>query len=182
MPELAERLPIVEKAAPKIKLIFLDVDGVMTDGRITMNDRGEETKSFNVKDGLGLKLLMAFGIEVVIVSGRESMAVAHRADELGIAEVHLGVTDKKALCRGIIRDKGLEKEEICSIGDDLPDLPMLMEAGTRIAVSDAVKEIREVASFITKSKGGYGAVREACEWILKSQGRWPAVVTDHKGK
>jgi YrbI family 3-deoxy-D-manno-octulosonate 8-phosphate phosphatase len=172
----------MEKAAQKIKLIFLDVDGVMTDGRITLNDQGEETKSFNVKDGLGLKLLMAYGIEVVIVSGRESMAVVHRAEELGITEVHQGVNDKKALCRGIIREKGLKKEEICSIGDDLPDLPMLMNAGTRISVSDAAKEVKEVASFITKSKGGDGAVREACEWILKAQGRWPAVVAAHKGK
>lgn len=161
----------MKKADPKIRLVFLDVDGVLTDGRITMNERGEETKSFNVKDGLGLKMLMAHGIEVVIVSGRKSMAVAHRAEELGITEVYQGVVDKKALCRGIIRDKGLEKEEICSIGDDLPDLSMLMEAGTRIAVSDAVKEVREMASFVTKSKGGYGAVREACEWILKSQGK-----------
>ena len=172
----------MENAAPKIKLVFLDVDGVMTDGRITLNDRGEETKSFNVKDGLGLKLLKACGIEVVIVSGRESLALAHRAEELGITEVHQGVTDKKALCRGIIRDRGLEKEEICSIGDDLPDLPMLMEAGTRISVSDAVEEVRQVSTFITKNKGGYGAVREACEWILKFQGKWPAVVAAHEGK
>ncbi|MCP4668726.1 MAG: HAD-IIIA family hydrolase [Deltaproteobacteria bacterium] len=172
----------MEKASQKIRLIFLDVDGVMTDGRVTIDDRGEETKSFNVKDGLGLKLLMAHNIEVVIVSGRESKAVAHRAGELGIIEVHQGVTDKQVLLRGIIRDKGLEKDEICSMGDDLPDLPMLMEAGTRIAVSDAVKEVREVADFITKSRGGHGAVREACEWILKSQGRWSAVVAAHKGK
>jgi len=163
-----------EKAA-RIKLLILDVDGVLTDGRITINERGEEVKSFNVKDGLGLKMLMSTGIEAVIITGRKSMVVEHRAKELGIDEVWQGIKDKRALCKRIIREKGLEKKEICCIGDDLPDLAMFMEAGLRIAVADGVEEVREKADFVTKKKGGCGAVREACELILKSKGAWPKI-------
>jgi len=163
-----------EKAA-SIKLLILDVDGVLTDGRITMNERGEEVKSFDVKDGLGLKMLMSTGIEVVVITGRKSMVVEHRAKELGIDEVWQGIKDKRALCKRIIREKGFEKKEICCIGDDLPDLAMFMEAGLRIAVADGVEEVREKADFVTKKKGGCGAVREACELILKSKGAWPKI-------
>ena len=170
-----------EKAA-SIKLLILDVDGVLTDGRITMNERGEEVKSFDVKDGLGLKMLMSTGVEVVIITGRKSMVVEHRAKELGIDEVWQGFKDKGALSRKIIGEKGLEKNEVCCIGDDLPDLAMFMEAGLRIAVADGVEEVREEADFVTNKKGGYGAVREACEWILKSKGAWSKIgFTDQSG-
>jgi len=152
----------VKEKAARIKLLILDVDGVLTDGRITMNERGEEVKSFNVKDGLGLKMLMSTGIEVVIITGRKSMVVEHRAKELGIDEVWQGIIDKKALCKRIIGEKGLKKKEVCCIGDDLPDLAMFMEAGLRIAVADGVEEVREEAHFVTKKNGGAGAVREAC--------------------
>ena len=163
-----------EKAAT-IKLLILDVDGVLTDGRITMNERGEEVKSFNVKDGLGLKILMSAGIEVVIITGRKSMVVEHRAKELGIEKVYQGIADKGKLCREIIGEKGLKRGEVCCIGDDLPDLAMFMEAGFNIAVADAVEEVREEADFVTRKKGGDGAVREACEWILKSRGAWSKI-------
>ena len=156
-------------------MLILDVDGVLTDGRITINEKGEEVKSFNVKDGLGLKILMSTGIEVVIITGRKSMVVKHRAKELGIDEVWQGIKDKRMLCKKIIGEKGLKKEEVCCIGDDLPDLAMFMEAGLRIAVADGVEEICEEADFVTKKNGGYGAVREACEWILKSKGVWPKI-------
>ena len=173
---------MTEEKAAKIKLLFLDVDGVMTDGRITMNSQGEETKSFNVKDGLGLKMLMSGGVDVVIVTGRSSQVVEHRANDLGIQEVHQGVTDKNLLCRQIIKDREFTKQEICCIGDDLTDLPMFSEAGLCIAVADAVKEVREAADFITRSKGGFGAVREACEWLLKCQGKWQAALDPLAGK
>ncbi|MBL7216825.1 MAG: HAD-IIIA family hydrolase [Desulfobacteraceae bacterium] len=170
-----------EKSA-SIKLLILDVDGVLTDGRITLNERGEEVKSFDVKDGLGLKMLMSTGVEVVIITGRKSMVVEHRAKELGIDEVWQGIKDKRALSRKIIEEKGLEKNEVCCIGDDLPDLAMFMEAGLRIAVADGVEEVREEADFVTKKKGGYGAVREVCEWILKSKGAWSKIgFTDQSG-
>jgi 3-deoxy-D-manno-octulosonate 8-phosphate phosphatase (KDO 8-P phosphatase) len=163
---------VIEEKASKIKLLFLDVDGVMTDGRITMNDRGEETKSFDVKDGYGLRMLMAAGVEVVLVSGRRSQAVDYRAKDLGIEAVYQAISDKQELCRRLISDRGLEKQEVCSIGDDLPDLPMFAESGLCVTVADAVKEIREAADFITRNRGGFGAVREACEWLLKCQGKW----------
>ncbi len=162
----------MEEKAAKIKLVFLDVDGVLTDGRITIDARGEESKSFDVKDGQGLKMLMSSGINVVFISGRRSQALAHRARDLGIEEVYEGVSDKKALCIQLIEKKGLKKEEICSMGDDLPDLAMFVESGLRIAVADAVKEVRAAADLITRNKGGRGAVREACEWILKCQEKW----------
>ena len=173
---------MTEEKAAKIKLVFLDVDGVMTDGRITMNSQGEETKSFNVKDGLGLKMLMSGGVDVVIVTGRSSQVVEHRANDLGIEEVHQGVTDKNLLCRQIIKDREFTKQEICCIGDDLMDLPMFSEAGLCIAVADAVKEVREAADFITRSKGGFGAVREACEWLLKCQGKWQTALAPFAGE
>jgi len=172
----------MKERAARIKLLLLDVDGVMTDGRIIMNDRGEETKSFDVKDGLGLKMLMAAGIRVALVTGRESRTLSLRAEDLNISEVYQGVSDKSALCKRLMNDKGLRKQEICSMGDDLPDLAMFMESGLRIAVADAAREVREAADFITKSRGGYGAVREACEWLLKCQDKWPPGTPISTGK
>lgn len=163
-----------DKAAG-IKLLFLDVDGVLTDGRITLNENGEEVKTFDVKDGLGLKLLMSDGVEVVIVTGRRSRVVAHRARELGIREVYQGISDKSAVCKRLIAQKGLKKSEVGSMGDDLPDLAMFRESGLRITVADAAREVREQADFITHKRGGYGAVREVSEWILKCRGRWPRI-------
>jgi len=162
----------MEQRAAKIKLLFLDVDGVMTDGSITINAQGEEIKTFDVKDGQGLKMLMSTGVEVVIVSGRKSPVLDHRARDLGIRELYQAVEDKKALCRKLITAKGLIKEQVCSMGDDLPDLAMFGESGLTIAVADASKEVRAVADLITRNRGGHGAVREACEWILKCQGKW----------
>ncbi|OPX38961.1 MAG: phenylphosphate carboxylase subunit delta [Desulfobacteraceae bacterium 4484_190.1] len=160
-----------EKAA-RIKLLFLDVDGVMTDGRIIMNDRGEETKCFDVKDGQGLKILLSSGIEVVIITGRNSKVVSHRAHELGIKEVYQGVKEKNGLCRQLIKGKGLNKADVCYMGDDLPDIAAFHECGLSIAVSDAAGEVCASADLITKKKGGRGAVREVCEWILTCQGKW----------
>ncbi len=167
----------MEEKAAKIKLLFLDVDGVMTNGRITMNAQGEEIKTFDVKDGQGLKMLMSNEVEVVIISGRKSPVLDHRARDLGIENLNQGIEDKKALCRQIIKEKGLTKEQIGSMGDDLPDLAMFEESGLCIAVGDAVKEVRESADFITKSKGGCGAVREACELLLKCQGKWDSALS-----
>lgn len=157
---------MLEEKAAHIKLFVVDVDGVMTDGRITINDRGEETKSFDVKDGLGLKMLSRQGIEVVILTGRESGVVAHRARELGIHSVYQGVADKRETLRRLISQKGMNKSQVCAMGDDLPDLAMFEEAGLCIAVSDAVSEVRRNADVITRRRGGFGAVREACDWIL----------------
>ncbi len=168
---------MIEDKAAKINLLILDVDGVMTDGRVIINDRGEEPKHFCVKDGQGLKMLMTAGVDVALVTGRKSQVVLHRAEELGIKHVYQGVVDKRALCSQMIIDNGFKKHEVCCMGDDLPDLAMFLESGLCVAVADAVEEVREASDFITKSKGGYGAVREVCEWILKSRGKWSDMLT-----
>jgi 3-deoxy-D-manno-octulosonate 8-phosphate phosphatase (KDO 8-P phosphatase) len=172
----------IEGRAAKIRLFFLDIDGVMTDGRITVNSRGEETKSFYVKDGLGLKMLMSSGVDIVLITGRSSGAVEIRAQELGINELYKGVSEKGALCKQLMNARGLRKEETCCMGDDLPDLSMFREVGLRISVADGATEVRESADFITVNRGGCGAVREACEWILKCKGKWWDLVTQFRGK
>ena len=166
--ETREGLIIEEKFA-KIKLLILDVDGVMTDGRIIVNDSGEETKHFDVKDGHGLVCLRRAGIEVAIISGRTSNAVDLRANELGIEEVHQGIRDKTTLYQRLLRQKNLAPDQVCFMGDDLPDLPLFDQVGIAVAVADAVAEVRSAASLTTKSKGGQGAVREICDSILTAQ-------------
>ncbi|MFZ7112727.1 MAG: KdsC family phosphatase [Desulfatiglandales bacterium] len=156
----------------RIKLLVLDVDGVLTDGRIILNDHGEEIKRFHARDGVGLSLLMAAGIDVAVITGRISGVVQHRARELGITEIHQGVKDKAAIFFDLLQRKGLEKAEVCVVGDDLPDLPMFRLAGLAVAVADAALEVREAATVVTKRRGGLGAVREVCELILKTQGKW----------
>jgi 3-deoxy-D-manno-octulosonate 8-phosphate phosphatase (KDO 8-P phosphatase) len=122
-------------------------------------------------------MLMEAGIDVVIISGRKSEAVEHRAEDLGIREVYQGVKDKGPLLTELIQRKKLRREQVCCIGDDLPDLPLFCQAGSTIAVSDAAVEVRDAADFITKSKGGDGAIREVCELILKAQKKWPNVTS-----
>ena len=164
---------MIEDTAAGVGLLVLDVDGVMTDGRIHLDGRGEEIKVFHVRDGYGLKRLMKAGVEVAIITGRMSGAVARRAEELGIAEVHQGVEDKGALLDDLLRRKGLEGRDVCCMGDDLPDLPMMERAGLSVAVADAAAEVRNAAALITKKGGGRGAVREVCEFILTAKGLWP---------
>jgi 3-deoxy-D-manno-octulosonate 8-phosphate phosphatase (KDO 8-P phosphatase) len=156
-----------------VRLLFLDVDGVMTDGRILMGEDGRELKSFNVKDGLGLKILQGAGVEVVIVSSRSSSSVLRRAQELGIVAVHQGVADKAGLCRDVMAERGLSREQAASMGDDLPDLAMFQVTGVRIAPADAAEDVRRAAHYVTSRNGGEGAVREACEWLLRARGKWP---------
>jgi len=166
---------MIEQMAAKIRLLILDVDGVMTDGHIIIDSHGEETKCFHVRDGLGLKMLLKAHIDVVIMTGRESEAVKYRAKELGIREIYQGVKVKDALCDKLIGQKNLKKEQVCCMGDDIPDVPMFNRAGLPIAVADAAPEVRNAARYITKNRGGNGAVREVCELILKAQNRWPEI-------
>jgi 3-deoxy-D-manno-octulosonate 8-phosphate phosphatase (KDO 8-P phosphatase) len=166
---------MIDQKAKKIKMLILDVDGVMTDGRIVMNDLGQEIKFFNVKDGHGIRLLLKAGIDVAIITGRESEAVRLRAADLGIQIVYQGVKDKESVCKNIMNEKGLVKEQVCCIGDDLPDIPMLGCAGLPVAVADGTYETRKSAIYVTKASGGGGAVREMCEIILKAKGAWPKI-------
>jgi 3-deoxy-D-manno-octulosonate 8-phosphate phosphatase (KDO 8-P phosphatase) len=166
-------LTMLDKILEEIKILILDVDGVMTGGRITLNDQGEETKSFNVKDGYGIRVLLDAGIDVAIITGRQSRAVEHRAKDLGIKLVYQGVKDKKSACIRILEERRLKNGQACYIGDDLPDIPLMRYVGLPVAVADAVKEAHEAALYITDKKGGEGAVREVCELILKAQNAWP---------
>ena len=159
-----------------IELILLDVDGVLTDGSVIYADDGSELKRFHVRDGSGLKLWRAAGKRAAIVSGRKSDAVERRAAELGISPVLQGRDDKLAALAEVLAATGLRPEQVCAVGDDLPDVPVLRRCGLAIAVADACEELRAVATYVTAAPGGRGAVREAIEWLLKSSGRWNELV------
>lgn len=170
----------VKEKAKQIRLLVLDVDGVMTDGRIMYTDGGEEVKAFDVKDGHGIKMLMRGGVEVAILTGRESRVVLHRAGDLGIDTVCQGAKDKLPVFEGIIRDKGLGYEEVCYMGDDLVDLPVIKKVGLSITVADAYEGIKDSVDYVTNMPSGRGAVREACELILKAQGKWEGVTSRYR--
>jgi 3-deoxy-D-manno-octulosonate 8-phosphate phosphatase (KDO 8-P phosphatase) len=170
---------MIKDKAADIKLLILDIDGVMTDGRIVINEQGEEIKTFNAKDGQGIKFLIKSGIELAIISGRSSRAVERRVTDLGIHEIYQGVYDKGSLCSDLIQQRRLKKQEVACMGDDLPDIPMFQQVGLSIAVADAAPEVRDKAHFVTKNKGGEGAVREICELILKAQGIWERLVSPY---
>lgn len=155
-----------------IKMLLLDVDGVLTDGSIIYDDRGAEIKEFNVKDGLGIRMLMSAGIRVGIVTGRGCPALQHRCRNLGIDLVLDGVKDKAAVLDGIVRDHGAAAAEIAFMGDDLPDLPLMRRVGLSIAVADAHPQVTDQADMVTVAKGGKGAVREICDAVLKARGLW----------
>ncbi len=166
---------LTERAA-KIELLLLDVDGVLTDGSIVYTDAGAEIKRFHVRDGSGLKLWHISGKRSAIVSGRSSKAVERRAAELGIAPVLQGRHEKLPAFEAILAETGLRPEQVCAIGDDLPDLPVLKRVGLAIAVADACPELRAIAHYVTAVPGGHGAVRDAIEWLLRLRGVWDEVV------
>jgi 3-deoxy-D-manno-octulosonate 8-phosphate phosphatase (KDO 8-P phosphatase) len=155
-----------------IEMLLLDVDGVLTDGRIIYDDRGVELKMFHVRDGSALKLWRDANKRVAVISGRKSHAVDVRAAELGLTSVIQGAGDKlEAYCR-LLDQADLPPERACVMGDDLPDLPLLERCGLAVAVADACPEAREAADYVTRAPGGRGAVREAIELILGCQGLW----------
>ncbi len=159
----------------KIKLLILDVDGVMTDGRIIFDSNGVESKFFNVKDGHGIKMLQRSGIEVGIVSGRQSQVVANRAKELGITLVYQGSLDKLTPYLDILEKTGLADEQIAYVGDDIIDLPVMRRVGFAAAPADALEYVIQHAHFVTRNRGGWGAVREVCDLILMAQGMWETI-------
>ncbi|AMV28298.1 3-deoxy-D-manno-octulosonate 8-phosphate phosphatase KdsC [Gemmata sp. SH-PL17] len=165
--------------AAAIELLLLDVDGVLTDGRVVYADDGRELKFFHVRDGSGLKLWRAAGKRAAIVSGRDSRAVERRAAELGIAPVLQGRDDKLRAFDDVLALTGASPEQVCAIGDDLPDVPVLRRCGLAVAVADACPEARAVAHYVTAVPGGHGAVRDLIEWLLKVQGRWAELTTGY---
>jgi len=169
----------LEEKLKTVKLLLLDVDGVLTDGQIIYNDKGAETKHFNAKDGLGLRLLMNAGIAVGIVTGRSSNALHHRCHNLGIVHIMDGINDKAAVLDTISEQTGALPEEIAFMGDDLPDLPLMRKIGISIAVADAHPACIEFADLVTETAGGHGAVREAVEAILKAKGLWEGILAQY---
>ncbi len=161
----------MEKAR-NVKLLILDVDGVLTDGRIVLDDGGVETKCFDARDGHGIKMLKRANIDVAIITGRESQVVSHRARELGIDSVYQNIHDKLEVYEAILQEKGLRDGEVGFVGDDLVDLPLLRRVGFAAVVADGVEELKPYADYISRNKGGRGAVREIIELILKAQGKW----------
>lgn len=171
---------IVEKAK-EIKLLILDVDGVLTDGRIIYDDRGGEIKCFDVKDGHGIRLLMRGGVEVGIITGRETRAVEYRARDLGISILYQKIYDKVKVYKTIIYEKGLNDNQVCYIGDDLVDIPLMAKVGFSVAVADGSEYVKEVTDYVTAKNGGNGAVREVCELILKVQDKWDMLTKKYFG-
>lgn len=163
----------------RIRLLLLDVDGVLTDGRIVYTDTDEATeiKAFHVRDGSGIKYWNRAGGQVAVLSGRSSRAVSRRTAELAIGPLIQGVDEKLEGFRRILSVTGFTPDQVCAVGDDLPDLPVLTRCGLAAAVADAAPEVRAVAHLVTKAPGGRGAVREVIEWLMRAQGTWDPVVT-----
>ena len=161
----------LELAKP-IRLILSDVDGVLTDGSIVIDNAGVETKCFFVRDGLGIKLWQRAGFTFGLLSARNSQIVKLRAAELEIEVVRQGSVEKLPIAREVMAQLGVRPEEVCYIGDDLPDLPVMWEVGLPVAVADAAAEVRDVAKWVTDARGGRGAVREVIERLLKAKGSW----------
>jgi len=171
-----EDLNQIERRAARIKLLLLDCDGVLTDGRLWLLENGDEHKSFNTKDGLGLTLLRRAGLRAGIISGRTSTALERRAKELGVEFLRQGNEQKVAAFEDILRVAAVSEDEVAFVGDDLSDIPLMRRVEFAVAVADAVEETRAAAHYITRAKGGKGAVREVIEIILKSQGHWQDLV------
>lgn len=158
--------------ARRVAMVLMDVDGVLTDRRIIYDGARGEAKAFDVRDGAGVRLAREAGLHTGVISGRGGAATLRRAEELKMDEIHLGVKDKLARYETIKRRRGLEDAQVCFIGDDVLDLPILEVAGMPVAVADAHPEVLRRARFVTRQAGGRGAVREVIDTILMAQGRW----------
>jgi 3-deoxy-D-manno-octulosonate 8-phosphate phosphatase (KDO 8-P phosphatase) len=170
----------LQSRAVRIKLFLMDCDGVLTDGRIWILENNDDQKMFHTRDGLGIELLHRAGLQSGIISGRESTAVTRRADRLGMKFVRQGCEEKEQAFAEIVAEARLTNAEVAFAGDDLNDIPLLLQSGLAIAVADAAHETREHAHYVTTARGGHGAVREAIELILKAQGRWDEVVREYE--
>jgi len=167
-----------QSRAAQVSLLVLDVDGILTDGRIYYGNNGEELKAFNIKDGLGIKLLQRAGIEVAIITGRQSEIVARRARELGIDDVIQGREDKRQALQELCATRQLTLEDCAYMGDDLPDLGAINACGLGMTVADASQTVRTAADWLSSFNGGCGAVREACEFILSARDQWSGIESD----
>lgn len=160
--------------ARAIKLIAFDIDGIMTDGSLYLTDDGHEIKAFNSLDGHGLKMLKSTGVELAIITGRTSQLVIHRARNLGITHVHQGAHDKLVVYRQLLQDLNLSEAQTAYMGDDVVDLPVMRRSGLAVTVPAAPDLVKAHSHYITRREGGRGAVREACEFIMRAQGTFDA--------
>lgn len=164
----------MERKLARIELLLLDVDGVLTDGRIIYDNQGNELKAFDVKDGHGLKMLQRAGIQVGIITGRSSVVVEKRAAELGINILYQGALRKLDPYEKILKSCGLADQQVAYVGDDIVDLPLLRRVGFSVTVADGVKDLMPLVDYVCTRPGGRGAVREICELLLKARGCWEA--------
>ncbi len=167
-----------DKAA-QIKLLICDVDGVLSDGKVYFGNNGEELKNFNIKDGLGIKLMQKHNIKVAIITGRQSKIVERRAKELGIEHIYQGRSDKRATYDEILSQLKLTPNQVAHIGDDLPDLPLMKRSGLGICVADAYHYLQQQADWQTPSKGGEGAVRDVADLLLTTQGHLNGILESY---
>jgi len=166
----------VKERAKNIRLLILDVDGVLTDGRLYFGPQGETLKVFHVRDGHGIKMLQRAGIEVAFLSGRRSDAAYHRAKELGVSRFYEGSRDKVTVLEEIMGAMQIEAAAVAAVGDELVDLPLFSRVGLGVAVADAAPEVKAASHWVTNLPGGRGAVREVCDLLLKAQGKWEGII------
>lgn len=169
---------IIEKAK-KVKLVIFDVDGVLTDGSLFFGDDGQEYKAFNSKDGHGMKMLQQTGVEVGIITARNSQLVNHRMQNLEIKHVYQGQKDKLPAFKRLIKKLNLHRDEVAYVGDDVIDLPIMIRVGLAISVKDGHELSKKYAHWVTPNKGGYGAARDVCELIMTSQGTLDNLIQEY---
>jgi len=162
----------IEQRACLVRMLVFDVDGVLTDGSLFYDNEGQEYKAFNSRDGHGIKMLRASGVESGIITGRTSQIVLHRSRNLGIAHIYQGAEDKLEALQNLLQATGLTAQQIAYMGDDVVDLPVLNRCGLAITVPDAPPEVKARSHYITTASAGRGAAREACELIMRAQGTW----------
>ena len=168
----------LRERASNIRMLVLDVDGVLTDGKLYFDHAGFEMKAFNTRDGMGMKALQRCGIEVAVITGRKSEAVAHRMSQLGVRHVYQGHEDKLNAFLNLLEMTDLDAQQVCFAGDDWIDLPVLVRAGLSVTVDDADEYVKDHVHWITQRRGGEGAVREICNLILAAQGKDKAILND----
>ncbi|OBX37269.1 3-deoxy-D-manno-octulosonate 8-phosphate phosphatase KdsC [Halomonas elongata] len=163
----------------QVRLLALDVDGVLSDGRLYFQTDGDEIKAFHTLDGHGIKLVQAAGIEVALITGRDSPMVSRRASALGITHLHQGISHKLPVLRQLCERLGIELDQVAYCGDDMPDLAAIHQSGVGISVPGAPSYIRQHADWVTERPGGHGAVREICDALLQAQGQWDAILDSY---
>jgi 3-deoxy-D-manno-octulosonate 8-phosphate phosphatase (KDO 8-P phosphatase) len=160
---------VISNSARQVRLLILDIDGVLTDGGLQFDNRGEEYKTFNSLDGHGIRMMLDCGIEIAVITGRKSTIVDHRMGDLGVRHIYQGCRDKLAAFTTLLQATGLNPEQVAYVGDDLPDLPIMHRVGLSIAVQNAHAFVKQHSDWVTNLPGGSGAVREVTDYILQAQ-------------